>query len=428
MSETASKPHKDGLLVRNLKKVAASRTYAFVILLVCLSALTAGYAWYQFNRVTDTCMSAPACDEASEDCSNDPCRVFWEEALMIGDGVDAELIANRGRLERFVSRSTLDDWLENVAEQTASTRAQIGGYRCVALSSTAKFINDHDAGNPLNNFNLSCADDSSSSGPRPTSVARLRLLFQSMPVGALSEEGERERTKLLQHLEALEEQEQAAVDEFYQGLNQLKPNISFDWLYHEGAGWVLELIVWSIYGVLASAIAGLIKAYKSGTYDGRLFLLFIPRLFLAPLLSVVITAFISSGESGYQVNLQNLPAFLVFAFAMGFNSESLTRTIRELFNRIFADAEENAKNAATKQDVEKAAAKKKAEEAAAEQNAGAAEQNPGDSEAGQENVKGAGAKQTAEEAAIDQQAEPAANEQTVDDTESKKADDAVTKN
>ena len=81
-------------------------------------------------------------------------------------------------------------------------------------------------------------------------------------------------------------------------------------------------------------------------------MLFIPRLFLAPLLSVVIIAFIASGESGYQINLQNLPAFLVFAFLMGFNSESLTRTIRDLFNRVFDDAKEDAMNAESRQKVE----------------------------------------------------------------------------
>ena len=167
------------------------------------------------------------------------------------------------------------------------------------------------------------------------SVSHLRELLAEMPSSELSVDGAAEYERLQQQLELLAGQEASAVKDFYGGLDRLKPNISFDWLYHADAGWIIELIVWSIYGVLASALAWLIKQYRQGTYDANLFLLFIPRLFLAPLLSVVITAFIASGESGYQVNLQNLPAFLVFAFAMGFNSESLTRLIREIFNNLF---------------------------------------------------------------------------------------------
>jgi hypothetical protein len=353
MGETAKEWFGASLIQKFSSQYSGSRTLAFFTLLLLLVIHTGWYSYYQLNRTTDPCLAVGPCDaEETKTCDSNAnrCREFWQQSLNVGDGVAAELLPNRGRLERFVSRSRLDEWLENMNEQTAGVRSRIGGYRCLALTSTENFLKRRDAANPLLKFNLSCDLEATASGPQPTSVEHLMKLFDEMPDSQLSAGGEAERVELMQQLKLLAGQEASAVDEFYKVLNRLKPNISFDWLYHEGAGWVLELIVWSIYGVLASAIAGLITAHRLGIYDGRLFLLFIPRLFLAPLLSVVITAFIASGESGYQVNLQNLPAFLVFAFVMGFNSESLTRTIRDLFNRMFAETPEKKKDEGSEAD------------------------------------------------------------------------------
>ena len=108
----------------------------------------------------------------------------------------------------------------------------------------------------------------------------------------------------------------------------LQPLFSFEFLYHEGSGWIIELVFWTWFGVLASAMAGLFDAIKLDNYKPQVFALTIPKLLLAPVLALVVVALWAAGFTETKVSLSNLPFFLAVAFALGFGHDRVIRLIR----------------------------------------------------------------------------------------------------
>jgi hypothetical protein len=74
---------------------------------------------------------------------------------------------------------------------------------------------------------------------------------------------------------------------------------------------------------------------------------------IAPFISIIFLAMISSGMASFDIsNLNNLPAFLVAAFFLGFMSESITLRIRQFFNKLLDSIETNKQPKLTLADIE----------------------------------------------------------------------------
>ena len=119
-----------------------------------------------------------------------------------------------------------------------------------------------------------------------------------------------------------------------QRAKNLQPQLSFMWLYHSGNGWIAELIFWALFGLYSCTLVNINKRIRLLNYEAKEFVLLFPRMLLAPTLSIVVIALLSSGYADQQNNLNNFPYFLMLAFFLGFNSESLTGIIRDTSNKI----------------------------------------------------------------------------------------------
>ncbi|SEK54449.1 hypothetical protein SAMN05216262_101622 [Colwellia chukchiensis] len=122
-------------------------------------------------------------------------------------------------------------------------------------------------------------------------------------------------------------------------INSMEAYMSFEWLNR--LPWIVQLIFWTWFGVLINNIVWLIRLTKQRkeahdlAYSAPVYLMLFPRLAIAPFISVIFLAMISSGIASFDIsNLNNLPAFLVAAFFLGFMSESITLRIRQFFNKL----------------------------------------------------------------------------------------------
>ncbi len=109
----------------------------------------------------------------------------------------------------------------------------------------------------------------------------------------------------------------------------LDSSLSFDWLQVENSKWILEVIAWTIFGVIANTTIGLVESARKGTYKADEFVLFLPKMFLAPVLSVVAIALWSSGFTTAPISFLNLPLFLVLSFSLGLVTEQVYTALRK---------------------------------------------------------------------------------------------------
>lgn len=143
---------------------------------------------------------------------------------------------------------------------------------------------------------------------------------------------------LIASLERVEQEEQLERKRLESQIQALEPPLYFNWVYHEGAGWVLEISVWSIIGALANALIAVIRACSKGKYDPCRFVMLIPKLVLAPVLALVFTAIWAAGISQSGVSFLNLPYFLVWAFVLGFGTEQLFSKLRRVVQTMLGEA------------------------------------------------------------------------------------------
>jgi len=140
------------------------------------------------------------------------------------------------------------------------------------------------------------------------------------------------------------EREQHYLAQVEKYVNSMQVYMSFEWLNR--LPWIVQLIFWTWFGVLINNIVWLIRLTKSRkeeddlAFTSEVYLMLLPRLAIAPFISVIFLAMISSGIASFDIsNLNNLPAFLVAAFFLGFMSESITLRIRQFFNKLIDSIE-----------------------------------------------------------------------------------------
>lgn len=127
-----------------------------------------------------------------------------------------------------------------------------------------------------------------------------------------------------------------SVEEYIKGMESY---LSFSWL--TTINWLIHLLFWTWFGVLINNIVWLSRIVKNRQesedleYSPYVYLTLFPRIVIAPFISVTFLAMVSAGIANFDItNLNNLPAFLVAAFFLGFMSESVTIRMRQLFNKL----------------------------------------------------------------------------------------------
>ncbi|GAM61693.1 hypothetical protein JCM19232_5994 [Vibrio ishigakensis] len=143
-------------------------------------------------------------------------------------------------------------------------------------------------------------------------------------------------TNLISNQEEREKKYKTNVDNY---IESLKPMLSYAWLVRQD--WKVQLIFWTWFGVLINNIVWLIRSVKNQSeakdleYSAQTYIMVIPRLVIAPFISLIFLALISSGIASFDItNLDSLPAFLIAAFFLGFMSESVTLRLRQFFNNL----------------------------------------------------------------------------------------------
>jgi len=131
--------------------------------------------------------------------------------------------------------------------------------------------------------------------------------------------------------------EEAEFYEIYQTLPFLRPELSFQWLYHEGMGWIWELVAWTVIGVLINSLLGVQKAMQEDrllpddqkvNYDPGTYMTVFPQILYAPILAIVVIAMFAAGFTESGILVVNLPYFLVLSFALGFGNERVVRIVK----------------------------------------------------------------------------------------------------
>lgn len=153
------------------------------------------------------------------------------------------------------------------------------------------------------------------------------------------------------------EREQHYLAQVEQYVNSMQGYMSFEWLNR--LPWIVQLIFWTWFGVLINNIVWLIRLIKSRkeeddlAFTSEIYVMLLPRLAIAPFISVIFFAMISSGIASFDIsNLNNLPAFLVAAFFLGFMSESITLRIRQFFNKLLDSIETQQQSKLTLANIE----------------------------------------------------------------------------
>lgn len=149
-------------------------------------------------------------------------------------------------------------------------------------------------------------------------------------------------------LEKKLEREAKDIKDLQVTVQTLEAPLSFRFIWHEGEGWIFEVVIWTLIGLLSNTMIALITTVKKDletegaitgeSYSPVRFQLLVPKAVLAPVLSIVVVALWTSGFSKSQIEVLNLPWFLVLSFLLGFGTESLYGKLRDLISTIVGRA------------------------------------------------------------------------------------------
>ena len=244
-----------------------------------------------------------------------------------------------GNLERFFSKVGILEFKEKLKFKTDEARKPATARRRKILrpiiKSVSEWLIDNSVVTPLSVRllnSIESQDDSSDDDIARyhlSDLARILIVCDDCGVKFPPERGAAIR-EFAKQIAVLDEQEKLERADLIQEIKSLNTPLSFGWLYTEDALWVIEVTFWSFLGVIANTIIALILACRSDKYAPAEFVLVFPKIFMAPLLAVVVVALWSSGFSESKISYLNLPYFLVFSFLLGFGTEALYEKLRDL--------------------------------------------------------------------------------------------------
>lgn len=297
-------------------------------------------------------------------------EIPWSNAVRLSDDGRFEPRFQVAVLERFFSEKELVRLKEIIGERCAQARKDTLGSRRALLTEVQQFVDNrlNPGGNPERSSprrGLGTADARNREIPATTpSGSGNAVLVASRSMGEwkdadvlaqhLTNVMDSLRTELVGVSAATREMgtllvaklarqdagEAVLRAEIAQEIRALEPPLSFLWLYHEGAGWIFEVVIWTLLGVLANTVISVILACKDGQYQPCVFAFAVPKFFLAPLISVVFVALWAAGITQSNVTSLSLPWFMAFSFFLGFTTENLYARIRKCADALLGGATE----------------------------------------------------------------------------------------
>ncbi|HVT74446.1 MAG TPA: hypothetical protein VHD61_15040 [Lacunisphaera sp.] len=252
-------------------------------------------------------------------------------------------------LNRYFARDKINAWKQDQEEKGRRLSDEVLGRRKGLLRAAAHFV--------YTTFDLAMARTFFPNDPEGDTVSDANYRNAVLPeaAGWLNNELNGRSPSLIppekrvlaesfrQALMREEARERSLRETLAAQIAGLKPVLSFDWMLVSDAWWIVEVIFWCIFGILAKTMIRLIEVGRlpsgaPGGYDPTEFLLFIPKSVLAPLLAVVVVSWWATGYSEAQINFANLPYLLVFFFSLGFMTETVYKKLSDLGSLLVSQA------------------------------------------------------------------------------------------
>lgn len=252
-----------------------------------------------------------------------------EDAVRIAEDGTFEPTFKEAVLQRFFSRQQIVEMEQRVREKAQSLSQSTLEIRRDTLLPVIAVVQ-----NTLGTRGRPGLLGQDAAAVTDAELSRVRLgvlsAWLSNSVSSVAPEQKPVIQQLMAEVSLLDALENKTRHDLQTEVQELEPPLSFCWLYTECGWWVVEVLLWSFLGVQANTIIALIGACREGKYSPAEFVLFFPKILLAPLLALVVVAFWSSGLSESKISYLNLPYFLVFSFALGFVTEGIYEKLREL--------------------------------------------------------------------------------------------------
>ena len=119
--------------------------------------------------------------------------------------------------------------------------------------------------------------------------------------------------------------------------------------YDGSAGWMLELFFWSLLGFLVKSLVAAVSAYENGEFDKEKASLTLYKSLVAPVVGIVLIAFMLTGFTDTTIKLWNGGLMLALSFSLGFGSERamllLRAGVEKLLPKVFSVTDQAMKKA-----------------------------------------------------------------------------------
>ncbi|GLS26587.1 hypothetical protein [Marinibactrum halimedae] len=272
-----------------------------------------------------------------------PCTQLTPPIIFYKDGL-LEYEIHETVLEKFYDSQSVEEFIEDFEHKASQEKNILLDKRAYFFRQASRAISPHYVNKPMP-INIPILDTFTSEQGRKVFeemklnnfLAKIALLKKDVQLNWTNSESNLYLIQLddLQiDIKSLIQRQEASAKLLEERIETLKPQLNFLWLYHPGSGWIVELVFWSLFGLCCCTLVNNIRDVRNNEYNAKRYTLFFPRIFLAPIMSVVVVALISSGYMEYNSNLNNFPYFLALAFFLGFNSESLNAIIQNTSNKL----------------------------------------------------------------------------------------------
>jgi len=229
-------------------------------------------------------------------------------------------------LERYISPADMTEFKKGISDRCDEGARYAVRQRQLAFEQIGQLLQEGLANRKPPFILQKTADQKTESDYRFAALTNLTLWLETNKVGfAVTRRPDVDAAIALLH--QLKAREDKLKRELEMQISCLKPVLAFDWLYIDRSRWIIELIFWCSFGVLANTIIKLIRVGREGKYNANEFCLIFPKAILAPVLALVITALWASGLSESKINFTNLAYLLVLFFVLGFATENLYEKI-----------------------------------------------------------------------------------------------------
>lgn len=266
----------------------------------------------------------------------------WRDGVVIAGDGSFRIELREARLEKFFAHQEIERLGQRLEAKCERLSADFLGKRRALLAGVQWQLREGLGDADVDGLSGILGDDPATTKDAAYREADLETVIAQIEDlrtrPGLSSDRARWLASAVRDLGALHARELAARRALADEVDGLEPQLYFLWAYHEKAGWILEVVVWSLIGCLCNTIIAMITACRSGDFRPVDFAMVFPKILLAPILAVVVVTWWSSGFSESSVSHLNLPYFIILSFALGFLTESIYARLRRIADALLGGA------------------------------------------------------------------------------------------